>query len=72
MPVMEHVLVSTQIRCETGPTVVGDTDSDPQLMAQLGAKKIYRIGNTFAEYMTEWAPRRVLDRLSQLGFRVIC
>lgn len=69
---MEHVLLSTQIRCETGPTVVGDAESDPILMQALEAKKVYRLGNTFAEYITEWAPRRVLDRLSELGFRLIC
>jgi hypothetical protein len=69
---MEHVLVSTQIRCETGPTVVGDSDSSPALMAQLGAQKVYRMGNTFAEYVTEWPPRRVLDRLSELDFRILC
>ena len=41
-------------------------------MAQLGARKVSRIGNTFAEYITEWPPRLVLDRLSLLGFRVVC
>jgi hypothetical protein len=52
--------------------VVGDTDSDPELMAQLGAKKVYRLGNTFAEYITDWPSRLVLNQLSQFGFRVIC
>ncbi|KAI3415859.1 hypothetical protein GPALN_005429 [Globodera pallida] len=66
----EHLLISTQIRCETGPTVVGDMDSDPKMMAFLDAQKVYRFGNTFPEFITEWPPRKVLDRLSELGFSI--
>nr|CAD2154252.1 unnamed protein product [Meloidogyne enterolobii] len=68
---MEHIFVSTQFRCETGPTVVGDHESNPELMALVGAKMVMQLGNRFAEYITEWTPRKVLDRLSELGFRVI-
>ena len=39
---MDYILISTQIRCETGPTVVGDVDSDPEIMGELGAKKVFR------------------------------
>lgn len=38
---MPYVFVSTRIRLETGPTVVGDEQSDPQLMAYLGAKRVH-------------------------------
>uniref|UniRef100_A0A914MIL5 GTP cyclohydrolase 1 feedback regulatory protein n=1 Tax=Meloidogyne incognita TaxID=6306 RepID=A0A914MIL5_MELIC len=68
---MEHIFVSTQFRCETGPTVVGDHESNPELMALVEAKMVMQLGNRFAEYITEWTPRKVLDRLSELGFRVI-
>uniref|UniRef100_A0A914LUR5 GTP cyclohydrolase 1 feedback regulatory protein n=1 Tax=Meloidogyne incognita TaxID=6306 RepID=A0A914LUR5_MELIC len=69
---MEHIFVSTQFRCETGPTIVGDHESNPELMALVEAKMVMQLGNRFAEYITEWTPRKVLDRLSELGFRVIC
>uniref|UniRef100_A0A914HE60 GTP cyclohydrolase 1 feedback regulatory protein n=1 Tax=Globodera rostochiensis TaxID=31243 RepID=A0A914HE60_GLORO len=32
--------------------------------------KVYRFGNTFPEFITEWPPRKVLDRLSELGFSI--
>jgi hypothetical protein len=35
---MPHLLVSTRIRLEAGPTILGDERSDPELMAQLGAQ----------------------------------
>ena len=35
---MPHLLVSTRIRLEAGPTIVGDERSDPEIMAQLGAQ----------------------------------
>ena len=35
---MPHLLVSTRIRLESGPTIVGDERSDPEIMAQLGAQ----------------------------------
>ncbi|KAL3088357.1 hypothetical protein niasHT_023917 [Heterodera trifolii] len=66
----EHLLVSTQIRCETGPTVVGDANSDQKLMALLEAQKVHRFGNTFPEFLTEWPPRKVLDRLSDWSFSI--
>jgi hypothetical protein len=35
---MPHILVSTRIRLESGPTILGDERSDPELMNYLGAK----------------------------------
>ncbi|KAH7725347.1 GTP cyclohydrolase 1 feedback regulatory protein-like protein [Aphelenchoides avenae] len=70
MPV-DHVLVSTQIRCESGPTIVGDADSDPELMKYLSAKHVSRLGNQFTEYITDLTPREVLNRLSKRGYAVL-
>lgn len=65
---MPYVLLSTQIRTETGPTVVGDEASDPELMDYLGATKIHALGNNFCEYRVSDPPRIVLDRLDRRGF----
>ncbi|CAF4366302.1 unnamed protein product, partial [Rotaria magnacalcarata] len=35
---MPYLFVSTKVRLESGPTVVGDEQTDPELMAYLGAK----------------------------------
>ncbi|CAF4454007.1 unnamed protein product, partial [Adineta steineri] len=35
---MPHILVSTRIRLESGPTILGDEQTDPELMAYLGAQ----------------------------------
>uniref|UniRef100_A0A915D9Z0 GTP cyclohydrolase 1 feedback regulatory protein n=1 Tax=Ditylenchus dipsaci TaxID=166011 RepID=A0A915D9Z0_9BILA len=51
-PSIDHIIISTQIRCECGPTTVGDVESDPELMEKMDAKMVYRLGNTFAEYIT--------------------
>uniref|UniRef100_A0A1I7Z8C6 GTP cyclohydrolase 1 feedback regulatory protein n=1 Tax=Steinernema glaseri TaxID=37863 RepID=A0A1I7Z8C6_9BILA len=67
----EYVLVSTQTRLECGPTMVGDADSDPALMRFLEAQKVIRLGNTYAEYVTDLHPRLVLNKLAQRGFRVV-
>ncbi|XP_078089639.1 GTP cyclohydrolase 1 feedback regulatory protein isoform X2 [Mustelus asterias] len=42
---MPYVLISTQIRLETGPTIVGDEHSDEDLMNYLGAEKTTALGN---------------------------
>ena len=42
---MPYVLISTQIRLESGPTVCGDEESDPKLMEYLGAELIEESGN---------------------------
>ncbi|XP_015270826.1 PREDICTED: GTP cyclohydrolase 1 feedback regulatory protein [Gekko japonicus] len=68
---MPYVLISTQIRMEVGPTMVGDEHSDPHLMLYLGATKRNMLGNHFWEYYVHDAPRIVLDKLEKRGYRVI-
>ncbi|KAK2169644.1 hypothetical protein LSH36_8g08014 [Paralvinella palmiformis] len=68
---MPYVLVSTQVRLESGPCTVGDEDSDPELMAFLEAKLIKQLGNNFLEWNTPLTPRLVLNRLEQKGYRVV-
>ncbi|XP_075049427.1 GTP cyclohydrolase 1 feedback regulatory protein [Mixophyes fleayi] len=68
---MPYILISTQIRMEIGPTIVGDECSDPQLMEQLGASKRIVLGNNFAEYVVNDPPRVTLDKLENLGYHVI-
>ncbi|XP_041702897.1 GTP cyclohydrolase 1 feedback regulatory protein [Coregonus clupeaformis] len=68
---MPYVLVSTQIRLETGPTMVGDVYSDPAIMNYLGATKTTMLGNNFSEYHVDDPPRLVLDKLEKIGFRVV-
>nr|KAF6386857.1 GTP cyclohydrolase I feedback regulator [Myotis myotis] len=59
---MPYVLISTQIRMEVGPTMVGDEYSDPELMEHLGASKRGVLGNNFYEYYVSDPPRIVLDK----------
>ncbi|CAI5448287.1 unnamed protein product [Caenorhabditis angaria] len=68
---MPYLLISTQIRMECGPTMVGDGDSDAELMAILEAKLTKQLGNEFMEYITKWSPRRVLNKLEDLGWKVV-
>ncbi|XP_026335787.2 GTP cyclohydrolase 1 feedback regulatory protein [Ursus arctos] len=68
---MPYVLISTQIRMEVGPTMVGDAHSDPELMQYLGASKRSALGNNFYEYFVSDPPRIVLDKLERRGFRVL-
>ncbi|XP_021496241.1 GTP cyclohydrolase 1 feedback regulatory protein [Meriones unguiculatus] len=68
---MPYLLISTQIRMEVGPTMVGDEDSDPELMRYLGASKRSVLGNNFYEYYVNDPPRIVLDKLELVGFRVL-
>ncbi|KAE8587666.1 hypothetical protein XENTR_v10022059 [Xenopus tropicalis] len=68
---MPYVLISTQIRMETGPTIVGDEFSDTQLMAQLEADKRTVLGNNFSEYCVNEPPRVTLNKLEKLGYRVV-
>ncbi|CAB3406572.1 unnamed protein product [Caenorhabditis bovis] len=56
---------------ECGPTMVGDGDSDPQLMALLEANLMKQLGNEFQEYITKWSPRKVLNTLEREGWRVV-
>jgi len=68
---MPYVHVSTQVRLESGPCIVGDIYSDPQLMSVLDARKITRLGNNFEEWVTDLLPRLVLDRLEVHGYAVV-
>ncbi|XP_053837154.1 GTP cyclohydrolase 1 feedback regulatory protein isoform X3 [Vidua macroura] len=68
---MPYLLISTQIRLEAGPTMVGDEHSDPHLMSILGATKRTTLGNNFCEYYVNDAPCVVLDKLESLGYRVV-
>ncbi|XP_054155910.1 GTP cyclohydrolase 1 feedback regulatory protein-like [Oppia nitens] len=68
---MPYLLISTQIRLECGPTIVGDSLSDPQLMAKLNAIKCTQMGNKFEEWRTDDCPRIVLDKLDGMGYTVI-
>ncbi|CAF3299553.1 unnamed protein product [Rotaria socialis] len=68
---MPYLFVSTRIRLESGPTVVGDEQSDPELMAHLGAKYFHEKWNNFSEYRTDDCARVVLDKLEKLGYRVL-
>jgi len=38
---MPHLLISTKIRLEPGPTIVGDERADPEIMTYLGAQLIH-------------------------------
>lgn len=66
---MPYVLISTQIRMENGPTIVGDSQSDPELMRLLDAKLMQHLGNNFAEYNCPDPPRIVLNKLERLGYK---
>ncbi|GAV03522.1 hypothetical protein RvY_13931 [Ramazzottius varieornatus] len=68
---MPYVLVSTEIRLECGPCIVGDGEADPELMDYLGAKILTFYGNTFPEYRTPLVPRVVLNKLEARGYKVI-
>ncbi|XP_047201505.1 GTP cyclohydrolase 1 feedback regulatory protein [Girardinichthys multiradiatus] len=68
---MPYMLISTQIRLESGPTNVGDEFSDPALMSYLGARKTTILGNNFSEYHVDDPPRLVLDKLENIGFHVV-
>ncbi|XP_052001464.1 GTP cyclohydrolase 1 feedback regulatory protein [Xyrauchen texanus] len=68
---MQYILISTQIRLETGPTMVGDANSDPSVMNYLGARKTTILGNNFSEYHVDEPPRLVLDKLEKIGYRVV-
>ena len=68
---MPYVLISTLIRLECGPTIVGDEWSDPELMEFLGAKLVNEFGNNFKEYRSSEPPRKILDKLELRGYHVI-
>ncbi|XP_022239128.1 GTP cyclohydrolase 1 feedback regulatory protein-like isoform X3 [Limulus polyphemus] len=58
-------------KIEKGPTIVGDANSDVQLMNYLGAKKVLQQGNDYYQYCCDHTPRLVLNKLEELGYRVV-
>ena len=44
---MPYILVTTQIRLETGPCIVGDESSDPEIMQYLQAQQKREAGQFF-------------------------
>ncbi|XP_054717490.1 GTP cyclohydrolase 1 feedback regulatory protein-like [Uloborus diversus] len=68
---MPYIVISTQIRVENGPTIVGDEQSNPELMQFLGAELVKQLGNDFKEYRSKDPPRIVLDKLELKGYKVI-
>lgn len=67
---MPYVMISTQIRLETGPTVCGDEWSDPELMEYLGARLTKTLGNNFQEYISQDAVRIILNKLEKRGYKL--
>ncbi|XP_037072424.1 GTP cyclohydrolase 1 feedback regulatory protein-like [Pollicipes pollicipes] len=68
---MPYLMISTLIRLESGPTIVGDENADPELMAFLGAEKKNEVGNDFQVYQCADCPRVVLDKLELKGWKVV-
>ncbi|KAL9952309.1 hypothetical protein ACROYT_G039545 [Oculina patagonica] len=68
---MPYVLLSTQIRLACGPTTCGDEWADKEVMKYLGAELVHTFGNNFKEYISQDPPRVVLNKLDQIGYRVI-
>lgn len=68
---MPYVFISTQIRLECGPTFCGDEDSNPELMKYLGAELTQEAGNTFKVYIAKDTPRIILNKLEEVGYKVI-
>lgn len=68
---MPHVIISTQVRLDIGPTFVGDELSDPDLMKKLDATLVKQLGNDFAQYKTSHGPRVVMDKLETLGYKLV-
>ncbi|KAH9499623.1 hypothetical protein Btru_074295 [Bulinus truncatus] len=68
---MPYVIISTQVRLDIGPTVVGDEWSDKELMEYLDATLIKLLGNNYAQYRTNDAPRVVLEKLEQRGYNLV-
>ena len=69
--IMPYILVTTQIRLEAGPCIVGDERSDPELMKHLKAEQRRENGQFFKVWETLLLPREVLDLLEQKGYNVV-
>ncbi|XP_053655488.1 GTP cyclohydrolase 1 feedback regulatory protein [Cherax quadricarinatus] len=68
---MPYLLISTQLRLEAGPTYVGDSDSDPDLMSYLGAEEVKEPTSKSFSYCTKLVPRKVLNLLEKRGWRLV-
>ncbi|XP_046847956.1 GTP cyclohydrolase 1 feedback regulatory protein-like [Xenia sp. Carnegie-2017] len=68
---MPYIIISTMIRTESGPTIVGDEWSDPELMNYLKAKLSQEYGNNFKEYRSPDPPRVILNKLEKKGYHVV-
>jgi len=68
---MPHILVTTQIRLEVGPCIVGDEKSDPELMKFLKAEVRRETGQFFKIWETKLLPREVLDLLEIRGYKIV-
>ncbi|KAK3888712.1 hypothetical protein Pcinc_007246 [Petrolisthes cinctipes] len=69
---MPYMIISTEIRMDTGPTYVGDHKSDPELMAYLEADLIQDPIQSNSCYRTRLLPRQVLNLLEAKGWKVLC
>ncbi|GAB6021818.1 hypothetical protein CHUAL_004392 [Chamberlinius hualienensis] len=63
---MPYLLVSTQVRLESGPTNLGDESVDPQVVSHLQAKLVKD-----SHYVVAKPPRIVLNELEKIGFKVV-
>ena len=68
---MPYIIITTQIRSETGPTLCGDEYQDVELMEKIGAKLIKEQGQSFQHFVCPDPPRVVLDRLGNLGYKLV-
>lgn len=68
---MPYMLVSKSMRLDSGPTVVGDGDIDPDLMSFLKAERKEERLTRIVTYTTKLAPRCVLNLLEKKGWSVV-
>ena len=68
---MPYILVTTQIRLEKGPCIVGDEKSDPEIMKYLEAEQQREKGQFFKVWESKLVPRQVLNKLEAIGYSVV-
>ncbi|KAK4312564.1 hypothetical protein Pmani_016029 [Petrolisthes manimaculis] len=68
---MPYMIISTEMRMDTGPTCVGDYMSDPKLMAYLEADLNQDPVRPKSCYCTKLLPRQVLNLLEVKGWKVV-
>lgn len=68
---MPYLLISTEIRLDKGPTIVGDEYLNKNLADYLEASLTKEIGNEFSHYVSRYAPRIILDMLEVKGYKVV-